>query len=178
MKMNMVIGKKQLVLASLVVGLSLAVYLNWQFSGVNGDFTVSDMLGSDKIYGETVLTGTSPTGECELLINARITRDSARAEALEALNSIMTDTSLSADEITSLKLKAETISANIEKESKAETIIKAKGMNAVVYITDDKADITVQSENGLTQTEAVQIQEAVISQCGIKAEKIVIVEVK
>ncbi len=178
MKMNMVIGKKQLVLASLVVGLSLAVYLNWQFSKVNGDFTVSDILESDKNYGESVLTGAEETEECEMLINARITRDTARDEALEALSSITTDTALSKEEIASLTAKAEALSANIEKESKAESIIKAKGMNSVVHITDDKANITVQSEAGLSSNQAVQIQEVVISECGIKPEKIVIVEVK
>lgn len=178
MKFNMTIGKKQLVLASLVVGLSLAVYLNWQFSKVNGDFSISDILESDKNYGESVLTNTEATEECEMLINARIMRDTARDEALEAIATITSDTALSDDEIASLTAKAEALSSNIEKEGKAESIIKSKGMNTVVHITDDKANITVQAENGLSSEDAVKIQEVVISECGIKAEKIVIVEVK
>ena len=31
--MNMIVGKKQIVLASLVVALGVAVYLNYQFAG-------------------------------------------------------------------------------------------------------------------------------------------------
>ncbi len=34
--MNMIIGKKQIILASLVVGLGLAVYVNYQFAQADG----------------------------------------------------------------------------------------------------------------------------------------------
>ena len=35
--MNMIVGKKQIVLASLVVALGVAVYLNYQFAGEDLD---------------------------------------------------------------------------------------------------------------------------------------------
>ena len=179
MKMNMIIGKKQLVLACLAVGLSLAVYLNWQFSKVNGDFSVSDIINSDKHYGDTVLVDTPASDkECELLVDARINRDAARAEAKEAIASVLADTSLDEKTTAELTDKTAAISAAIEMENKVESIIKAKGMNSVVYITDAGANVTVQSEDGLSDRQAVQIQEAIITECGIKAEKIIIVEVK
>lgn len=39
--MNMIVGKKQLVLASLVVALGVAVYLNYQFAGEDLDLVTA-----------------------------------------------------------------------------------------------------------------------------------------
>ena len=49
----MSIGKRQLVLAALVVALGAAVYLNWQFSGDN-QLLVTDTLASEKELGAAV----------------------------------------------------------------------------------------------------------------------------
>ena len=40
--MNMIVGKKQLVLASLVVALGVAVYLNYQFAGEDLDLVTAN----------------------------------------------------------------------------------------------------------------------------------------
>ena len=40
--MNMIVGKRQIVLAALVLCLSIAVYLNWQYSGVNHDLLLTN----------------------------------------------------------------------------------------------------------------------------------------
>ena len=37
MKMNMIVSKKHIVLSALVLALSVAVYLNWEYVKVNGD---------------------------------------------------------------------------------------------------------------------------------------------
>ena len=43
-KMNMIVGKKQIVLAALVLCLSLAVYLNWVYSGSDIGLPVTNTL--------------------------------------------------------------------------------------------------------------------------------------
>lgn len=53
--MNMIIGKKQIILASLVVGLGLAVYVNYQFARTDGDLTATGALANDKNYGDAQL---------------------------------------------------------------------------------------------------------------------------
>ena len=40
--MNMIVGKKQIVLASLVVALGVAVYLNYQFAGQDLDLVTAN----------------------------------------------------------------------------------------------------------------------------------------
>lgn len=54
----MKIGKRQLVLASLVLALGAAVYLNWVFSG-DQKLVATDALSSDKEYGQAQLVNAS-----------------------------------------------------------------------------------------------------------------------
>ena len=158
-------GKKKLILVSLCLGLSLAVYLNWQFAG-SGDISVSGLLHGGKKYGEVVLTGTDGGDTLE---EVRLSRDTARAEVTESLEA------MAGEEYSERLTKIAEVK---EKETKVEEILKTKGIMCVVYVTDEGADITVQTENGLSGTEASVIQEAVVSECGLPPEKIVIVEVK
>ena len=53
--MNMVIRKKHIILASLVVGLGLAVYVNYQFAQADNALTPTAALESDKNYGDAQL---------------------------------------------------------------------------------------------------------------------------
>lgn len=57
----MTMGKRQLVLAALVVALGAAVYLNWVFSGNNAQLPATQALasGTDRQYGQTLLVNAS-----------------------------------------------------------------------------------------------------------------------
>ena len=66
----------------------------------------------------------------------------------------------------------------MELETKIESIIKAKGFDdCIVYISGDYADVMVQTE-GLLETEAALIKEAIIQETAVPVENISIVEVK
>lgn len=55
-KLNMIVGKKQIVLASLVMILGVAVYLNWQFAKNDGQFDLTTgNTVSNKNYGDAAL---------------------------------------------------------------------------------------------------------------------------
>ena len=60
MKMNMIISKKHIVLSALVLALSVAVYLNWEYVKTNGDtFENTSKVAVDGAVEETA----SPGGE-------------------------------------------------------------------------------------------------------------------
>ena len=97
-------GKRQLVLAALVMALGAAVYLNWQFSG-NQQLLAADTLSSEKELGtaqlvngeaesgteseeETAAQSTAETGEAQFT-QARLSRQQARDEAVELLEGIL-----------------------------------------------------------------------------------------
>ena len=50
MKKGAIIGKRQVLLAVLVVALSAAVYLNWQFSQNDGQYDITGALTSSTSY--------------------------------------------------------------------------------------------------------------------------------
>ena len=77
MKFHMIVGKKQLVLASLILILGVAVYVNWTFaeSEVNSLAANGSLIGdeiteeneSDKNYGDAELVNGSMDAEKNLV---------------------------------------------------------------------------------------------------------------
>lgn len=67
---------------------------------------------------------------------------------------------------------------NTEREGNIENLLKAKGFSdVIVYITDDTVSVTVKTE-GLTTADTAKIYDIVVSETGISAEKIKIIEIK
>ena len=56
--MNMILGKRHIILAALVLVLGIAVYLNWTFGGKDGGFNITDQLEAGKNYGDAQYVGT------------------------------------------------------------------------------------------------------------------------
>lgn len=67
-------GKRQLILAALVVSLGAAVYLNWQFGGGGGDITAVEGNISEKELGTAQLVNGSPV----------VTDDTSQSESTES----------------------------------------------------------------------------------------------
>ncbi len=86
-------GKRQLILAALVVSLGAAVYLNWQFGGGGGEITAVDGSVSDKELGTAQLVNGSPivSGEESVISSASsISEEHSTPTESEA---VQTDTS-------------------------------------------------------------------------------------
>ena len=96
-------GKRQLVLAALVVALGAAVYLNWQFTGDNAALTATSTLSSEKNVGEAQLvnasassgessessSGTSSKSSEDWFADAKLSRQKARDESVELLEKVL-----------------------------------------------------------------------------------------
>lgn len=180
MKMSVILGKKQIVLASLVTILGIAVYLNYVFAGTgNTDLlTASSKSAEEAHYGEAQLTQAEPAdGESDYFASARLERRKARDEAIETLAQ-----TLGADEMTDSEKelaaeKALQVSAQIESENKIETLVKAKGFTeCLAYVDDGSARVIVQTE-GLTAETANQIKNIIVEETGLTADCISVGEI-
>lgn len=174
MKMKVTVHKSQIVLVALVLALGVAVYLNWKY-----------MKGDDLVASRTDAVQ-STSGEAEetanygdaYFVEARLSRTQSRDEAMDALKYMLEDTSLDSTKQQELSKQAAAMAANIETEGKIENIIKAKGFeDCMVYLEDQKADVIVKSA-GLTDSEAAQIVDAVLSEVSIPQNNISIIEIK
>lgn len=175
-------GKKQIVLAGLVVALAAAVWLNMEYSSGAGGFVNTASASSVKNLGDTkyVMNETSgeSAAESDYFTTARSERETARNEAISLLKE--TAENVKADE--SAKEQANKtlseIALRMEKESAIETLIKSKGFaDAVAVIGEESVTVIVKGEE-LLSSQTLQIQDAVRTQTEISLEKIKIVAVK
>lgn len=184
--MNMIIGKRQIILASLVLGLGIAVYLNWQYANTKLELPVTNTVeaeGEEATYGEAqYVDGEVYDAEVEVegetfFVEAKMSRQKARDEAVETLATMLQDSALDADQKAQLALRATDLSESIETEGKIENLIKAKGFTDVmVYYDTERADVIVKT-SGLLANEAAQIKDIILKETHLGAENISIVEI-
>ena len=188
--MTRIFGKKQVLLATLIVALGVAVYLNYYFSSqqppttdVNGrptSSTSSRNMGEAQFVGNSSVVSSpeSTVDANDYFVQARLSRESAREEALDIVKDMMNDVKATDEVKKQAAEKAAAIAQAVEQESKIESLIKSKGFaDCVVYIEGENCSIVVRSE-GLKPQESVQITEIVTTQSNIVAQNINIGTVK
>lgn len=193
-------------LATLVLALGAAVYMNWNFTqnvpqtvsaepetaAVSADagdsVSVLDPLETEaaeptgnKNYGEAQLVSASQDSGDDFFESARLARTKARDEALDSIQKTLKNASLSEEEKEKLTEELELQVSNITSETSLENKIKAKGFaDCVVTLGVSRADVTVMTENdALTADEVTQIRDVLLTSCrGLEASDITITEVK
>ncbi len=196
----MVFGKRQILLATLVVALGIAIYLNWQFSQTGKDLTLAEDADASKNYGEAQFVGSDDENEADAIdvtgitdmtdaivtnnagedyfIEARLNKKQSRDEAVETLQNILKDSAITDEEKDNAIATAASISTAIDAENNIETLIKAKGFSdCIAFIDSDKASIVVKTD-GLLSTEVAQIKDIILGEISIPVENITIIPVK
>ncbi len=187
--MSGIFGKKQVMLAVLVVALGIAVYLNYYFStnnpitrDANTSTTSSKSLGDAKFVDNPSTVTTTQHSKTEdpndYFVQARKNRENARQEAVDLIKDMMNDAKATKEIQQKALEKAAAIAAAIDQESKIESLIKAKGFkDCVVFIEDDKCNVVVKADE-LNEVQALQITEIVTAQSKIVAQNVKIMNVK
>lgn len=191
----MKMGKRQVILAALVVALGAAVYLNWQFAGGN-TVQMAGTTASEKELGQAQLVNADPStssvadsseemtpssaaSNSDSFTQARLTRQKARDQAVELLEKVTSDVSSSEDAKKEAVTQAAQIAQNIQQENNTENLIKAKGFSdCVVYLQNGTCNVVV-SKGDKEMSEAVMlIKDIVVGQTGVTYDKIKIIESK
>ncbi len=192
----MVLKKKEIIAASLVVLIGLAGYLNWSYQDtvnvrdgesyvetgkklgeaqyVNSTEEVEENGGAEQT-SENVETVSGDSGYFE---QARLDKEKSRSKALEILNETAGNNSF--DEEIRKKAGDKIIlqAQNVEKENQIESVAKSKGYNEIcVYADEDKATVTVRKE-GFSEDDVVKLTEIAADNLKMSAKNIKIVEVK
>lgn len=188
--MNMIIGKRQIVLATLVFGLGVAIYLNWEFSNSEEQNKLVQRVDSIKNYGEAEFVkrdnmkreeqnvAALSTKSTEYFAQARLNRQKSRDESIEALKKMLEDSDGDQQKKDKLINDAAVLAKTIESEGKIENIIKAKGFSEVmVYLQGEKVTVIVKTK-GLNNSQAAQIKDIIITETDVDPENISLVEVK
>lgn len=183
--MGFIVKKRQLILATLIIALGVAVFVNWYYNKpqVQSSTGVEKTTQSESVTKES----TSQIGEAQLVnsknvseyfTTARLNRTQAHDDALEALNDIIKDSSSSSEAVVSAEKALEELSAVIKTETDLENLITAKiGGECIVVINDNKAQVIV-NKNTLNDTISTQIVDIIASQANIFSENITLIEAK
>ena len=184
MKKRMIIGKRQIVLAVLVLALGAAVYLNWRFAESGGGLDLTGALSSRTTSGSLgdakYVNQASSSASKTSFSAARQDREKARNDAAALLNDTIKDAKADSAAKAAAVEKVTQLAKNIEIENSIETLVKAKGFaDCVAVISDEKVNIVVASgEDGLLDSQVLQIQDIVRGQKNVSLENIHIVPVK
>ncbi len=188
----MIIRKRQLLLATLVIALGSAVFVNWYYTGaradtaqgvyatpttIAGDVDSANLGDARYVISSDVTTlAAAATQEDEYFASARLRRSAAHDEACEALNDIIKDSASSASAVAQASNLLAELTKSITLEADMENLISAKvGGGCLVIINGGTAEIIVES-GVLNDATIVQIKEIAVKQTGYPAEKITIVE--
>ena len=203
----MTFGKRQLVIAALVVALGAAVYLNWQFSGNDPAAVAGTEESSTKQLGQTTYVNTEVTSsgasksegkneesskttdktkpaaaeDADIsghFADERTKRSQSDAKAVETLSDIIEAASSSENAKKEAVAAAEELASNIKAQSDIESEIKSKGFeDAFVSINNNSCNVLVYGGK-LDDASAIAIKDIVNRQAGTAFDKITVSESK
>lgn len=199
--MSMMIGKRQIVLATLVVALGAAVFVNWYYTKpdaekANTGVTVSEQatqaagnLGDALLVNSSTASSKDGTQESkaeqaqakvedEYFAQARLNRSTAHDKAAEELKKTIEDSKASSEAVKTATQELGELSKAIKLEADTENLINAKiGSPCVVVISNKTAQVVV-GKGVLKDDILVQIKEIVLKQTGFSVENVTIMEAK
>lgn len=184
----MKIGKKQIVLASLILALGAAVYLNWQFSDkdllqTNADGGIGqaqlvnnqsdESVGGDKKESSSQKsTSDSKLSADEYFAGVRTERQKSQDEAVDLAKEIIE--SASSDEAARSQAveSATEIAAIYQQQTNIEGLIKAKGFSdCVAFIQNGECSVVLKASEMNDETNIV-IKDIVNGQSEIEIDRI------
>lgn len=196
----MILKKKEIIAASLVVLIGLAGYLNWSYQDTVRVKDNESYVATGKTLGEAELVSANnevteeesaepadaPSGAEEsagaetssgYFDDAKMSRESARAQAMETLKATAADGTLDEKTRALAGEKLVSAAADIETESQIESIAKAKGFPELcAYVNDGAATVTVLSD-GLSEADVIKLKDIVTGGTNISADRVKIVQV-
>jgi len=199
----MVLKRKEIVAASLVLLIGIAGYLNWSYQDsiqvTDGESYIETgkKLGEaqyvsnveeveDKAENEAEEEKAEQTADIEVVSDsdggffeqARIDREAARSQSMEILNKTASNTDFDEEIRKKAGEKILQISSDIENENAIESLAQSKGYSEVcAYINDNMARIMVRKE-GFGAEDVVKITDIATETLNLSANSIKIVEVQ
>ena len=183
----MKIERRHIVLASLVLALGAAVYLNWQFSDASSpdNLSVSKELGKAS-YVSSANVSTSDekkteketkSKQDEYFAQAKSKRQETQDKVLDIAKEVLTLSNSSDSAKENAVQQSAKISGYYAHQSNVENILLAKGFSqCLCFISDDGCSVIVK-QSEMKDDSGLIIKDVVASQTGLSFDKISIVTI-
>ena len=171
----MKIGKRNAIIACSIVLIGAAVWLNWMLFAGNDKNDGYD--GYDQPSGNIQNNDNTdlPTDSGTYFSATQVSRQRARDEALEVLQSVVDNVDVSEEDKAEALASISAIAEEIQKEADIESLITAKGFEQCVAVLNGDTISIVVSADTLQPAQIAQINEIVYSQTGIAPTGVTIV---
>lgn len=190
----MVLKKKQILTATLVIALGTAIAVNWYYTNQNPltdeyttDFSdsLSGSLGDSMMVAGTV-AGTQPISQTDnvqsddekYFSQAKLNQDKANDEIEDFIDEILSKDKLNEDDKIKIQNLLTEYRNTLKSQTDCENLITAKvGCECLVIINDDACQVILK-KNTLNETIILQITEIIEKNTNISAENLTIIETK
>ncbi len=182
--MNVILKRRQLILATLVIALGAAVFVNWYYTGNNslaGEETTDpeyvQNLGEAKYVNATGDT-TDTTDTAQSFDEMKWERKKKDDEALNKLNTSLKAAVTGSEEAKTITASVKAITERSKAETDLEALIKSKTKSeCFVSLSDNKAQVIV-PKGVLNEKTSLQILELVTTNTNVKPADVVMSENK
>ena len=193
-RINVIIGKKHIIVAGLALLLGAAIYVNYiymsadslqpvdpnQSAPQNSENVQNNPPDAETYYGDAAFVSAG-ADEADLIkryfVQARLDLQESRDEAKEFLQAMYNGGDTTGDGLEVIARDAQRLQTFIESETKVENLLKAQGFEeALVYLSERGANIIVKTP-GLDAAGAARIKNTLLSEVTVAAENITIVEI-
>ena len=180
MKKGKIIGKKQILMFTMVLALAAAVWLNVKYSTDGSDFIATSSITDAKLGEAKYVAASSALSETDdYFSKTRKEREDAREQETDLLEETIESVKSSEQAKNSAVTQLSKLTDRMEMEASIESLIKAKGFeDALAILNDDSCNVIIRSKEELKKDETVQILDIVNSIAKINFENIKIVAVK
>ena len=174
-----IIEKKQLLSLSLIIALSLAVFVNWYYTNQFNEATEPEIT-ENKNLGEAQLVNSTTVSENKenYFSKAKVNREKAHDNSIKHLENIISNSDYDDETIELAKKNLIDISNQIKTESDIENIVSAQ-LNTECLVTYDIDNIEViMPKKSITDDTVVKIKDIILSKTSLSSEQIIIIEAK
>lgn len=184
--MNVIIRKRQIIMAALVLALGSAVFVNWYFTRPEMQATEVEgkepqsysVIGDAQYVSSSGEKGNTEIAASDALSSQRTQRSKAHDEAFEMLNEVINSSTASASAVDKAAQQLADLTSAIKLESDIDALINAKcGFGCITTIGDSGVQIVCE-KGTLSSTSILQIKEIVMKHTEFDAENITIFENK
>ena len=190
--MNLLIKRRQLIMATLVVALGSAVFVNWYFTNSDNKTVEESETGSEYVQSigeakyvnsdnaKTESTTQNATATAskntDYFTTVKLKRTKAHDEALADMKALLKEAGEDSKGAEEIRKTIDDLSKTIKLEADIEALISAKlKCQCVVMINNDNAEVVVTKGN-LNDASILQIMDAVLNNTDVKAENVKISE--
>ncbi len=168
--MNMIIGKKQIVMATMVAALGLAVFVNWYYSGnesmIDGDNLPANETSQQEVLGAAeYVDNTAEKSAEEYFAAAKLDRTTARDEAVETLQTVIDSCDPSSEAAVAAVLELSALNSSILLENEVESLITAKISSDCICKIDESAVEIIVEDEMLNDESVLSISDIVYANC-------------